>query len=308
MKRILKWIKRIFIAILSLIIVILVGLYVTFYFWKKDIVQNLPQDSQVIITDKGDIEYRLLGNTDRYMLMIHGSPGSVHVSEGESFVDKGFSVLGVSRPGYYQTPLSSGGTPKEDAALFKSLLDKLNIDSVYVNGISGGGPSCIQFAIDYPDRCAGLILRVAVSEKIKDKTGVDGLLNSFFQSEFGLWLGIQIVKTQMAEDEKEKLIWFAERGFFPFESIEDGLENDTYELTHLKDLELEKIMSPTILFHGNKDNTVPFSYSQNAAKRIPNATLFEMKGKDHFVFFTSYSDTVNAEIVQFISNIEAHEK
>lgn len=286
----------------------MIGLYVTFYFWKKDVVHNLPHDSQVISTDKGDIEYRLLGNSDRYILMIHGSPGSVHVSEGESFVDKGFSVLGVSRPGYYQTPLSSGGTPKEEAALYKSLLDRLNIDYVYVNGISGGGPSSIQFAIDYPDRCAGLILCAAVSEKIEDTTDDDGLLSSFFQFEFGTWLGIQIAKTQMAEDEKEKLIWFVKRGFFPFESIEDGLENDTYEFTHLKNLELEKIIPPTILFHGDKDNNVPLSYSQNAAKRISNSTLFEMKGKDHFVFFTSYRDTINTEIVQFIESIEANEK
>lgn len=301
MKNILKWVKRIFITILSLIVVIMIGLYTTFFFWKKDLVKNLPQDSQVISTDKGDVEYRLLGNSDRYMLMIHGSPGSVHVSEGESFVDEGFSVLGVSRPGYYQTPLSSRGTPKEEAALYKSLLDKLNINAVYVNGISGGGPVSIQFAIDYPDRVAGLILRAAVSEKISEPTDDAGLLSSFFQTEFGTWLGIQIGKTQMAEDEKAKINWFVERGFFPFTSIEDGLENDNNEFTNLKELELEKITSPTILFHGDKDNNVPFSHSQNAAKRIPNATFFEMKGKDHYAFFTSYSDTINTEIVRFIN-------
>jgi pimeloyl-ACP methyl ester carboxylesterase len=166
MRNILKWAKRIFITILSLIIVIIIGLYFTFYFWKKDLVKNLPQDSQVISTDKGDIEYRLLGNSDKYMLMIHGTPGSVHVAGGQPFAEQGFSILGISRPGYYQTPLSSGKTPKEQAALYKSLLDELNIKSVFVNGISGGGPSSIQFALDYPEHCDGLILSAAVSEKI----------------------------------------------------------------------------------------------------------------------------------------------
>jgi len=308
MKKILKWIKRILILLIGLLIILIVGLYITFFFWKRDAVKNLPQDSQVIGTLKGNIEYRLLGNSNRYMLMIHGSPGSVHVSGGESFVDKGFSVLGVSRPGYYQTPLSSGGTPKEEAALYKSLLDELKIDSIYVNGISGGGPVSIQFALDYPERCAGLILRAAISDKIIEPKEDQSLVNSFFETEFGTWVGIQIGKTQMSKEEGEKMDWFVARGLIPFVSIEEGLENDTQEFLDLKDFELEKITSPTILFHGDNDDNVPYSHSQNAAKRIPNARLFKMTGKDHFAFFKSYSDTINTEIVQFIDNIEIKEK
>ncbi len=308
MKKILKWIKRILISIIGLIIVLMLGLYVTFFFWKKSVLQNLPQNSKVITTAEGPVEYTLKGTSAPYMLVIHGTPGSVHVTGGESFLDKEFSVLGVSRPGYYQTPLSSGGTPKDEAALYKSLLDKLKIDSIYVNGISGGGPVSIQFAIDYPERCAGLILRAAVSEKIEEPEEEGGLLNSFFQTEFGTWLGIQIAKTQVSKEEGEKMDWFVERGLYPFASVEEGIENDTKEFLNLKDFEFEKITSPTILFHGDEDDNVPFSHSQNAAKRIPNSTLFEMYGKDHFVFITSYNDTINSEIMRFIDNIETNEK
>ncbi|MCK0159649.1 alpha/beta fold hydrolase [Allomuricauda sp. F6463D] len=308
MKKVFKWMKRILIAIIGLITVLMIGLYITFFFWKKAAIQNLPQNSEVITTSEGPVEYSLKGNSDRYMLMIHGSPGSVHVAGGESFLNKGFSVLAVSRPGYYKTPLSSGGTPTDEAALYKSLLDELKIDSVFVNGISGGGPPSIQFAIDYPDRCAGLILSAAVSEKMEDTTDDNGLLSSFFQTEFGTWLGIQIAKTQMSKQESEIMDRFVERGVFPFVSIDDGLANDNNVVLHLKDFEMERIMSPTILFHGDKDENVPYTHSQNAAKRIPNSTLFEMKGKDHYVFFTSYSDTINTEIMQFIDNIETHEK
>ncbi|MFT5883572.1 MAG: 2-hydroxy-6-oxonona-2,4-dienedioate hydrolase [Arcticibacterium sp.] len=304
MNKILKWLKRIFTAISGLIIIMMIGLYITFYFGKKDVVKNLPQDSQIIRTDKGKVEYSSSGNGDRYMLMIHGSPGSVHVSGGQSFLDHGFSVLGVSIPGYYQTPLPSGRTPKEEAALYKSLLDTLKIDAVYVNGISGGGPASIQFAIDYPDRCAGLILRAAVSEKIEESADDHGLLSSFFQTEFRTWLGIQIGKTQLTKSEKEKLDWFVERGFFPFESILEGNENDTYQFKNLKEFNLEKITSPTILFHGDKDKNVPFSFSKKTSNRIPNAILVEMKGKDHYDFFLSYGDTVNTEIVRFVETME----
>ena len=165
MAKTLKLVKFIFLALVSLILVLIVALWIYFYSWKKDAINNLPNNSLVIKTEKGEVEYTLTGNSDKYMLLVHGTPGSVHVEEGNSFVENGFNVLSISRPGYYKTPLSSGETPKEQAALYKALLDELKIDSIYVNGISGGGPSSIQFALDYPERTAGLILRAAVSEK-----------------------------------------------------------------------------------------------------------------------------------------------
>ena len=304
MKKTLKWVKRILGTLLALILVVMLALWVSFYFWKKDVVNNLPKDSQVLTTDKGPIEYSLTGNSDKYMLMIHGSPGSVHVAGGQYFIEKGFSVLAISRPGYYQTPLSSGKTAKEQSALYKSLLDELKIDSVYINGISGGGPSSIAFAIDYPERCAGLILRAAVSEKIDETNDDKSLVQSFFETEFGTWLGIQIATTQMSEEEKEKINWFIRGGFFPFEYIAEGYDNDVHHFAVLKDFQLEKITTPTIVFHGDKDKNVPFSFSQDVAQRIPNATFFEMKGKDHYDFFLSYGNTVNTEIVQFVNSLE----
>lgn len=308
MKKILKWIKRILISIIGLIIVLMIGLYVTFFFWKKEAISDLPKNSLVINTDKGEVEYTLTGNSDKYMLLVHGSPGSVYVEEDNPFVDEGFTVLAVSRPGYYKTPLTSGKTPKEQAALYESLLDELKIDSVYVNGVSGGGPSSIQFALDYPDRTAGLILRAAVSEKYVEENTKKGLVNSFFETEFGTWLGIKIALTQADDDIKKGINNYIKRGMFPRELSNEGYKNDMDQFGVLEDFPLEKITTPTIIIHGDKDVDVPFSFAQNASKRIPNATLYKMEGKTHYVFFGSYGDTINNEIVRFVDNIEAHKK
>lgn len=282
----------------------MIGLYVTFFFWEKEVINDLPNNSLVIDTDKGQVEYTLNGNSDKYMLLVHGSPGSVYVEESKLFVDKGFKVLAISRPGYYKTPLTSGETPKEQAALYKSLLDELKIDSVYVNGVSGGGPSSIQFALDYPERTAGLILRAAVSEKNVEENTEKGLVDSFFETEFGTWLGIQIALTQADDEMKKGINFYIKRGMFPRELSNEGYKNDNNQFAVLKDFPLEKITVPTIIFHGDKDDNVPFSFAQNASKRIPNATLFEMKGKTHYAFFGSYGDTINNKIVQFIKNQE----
>lgn len=304
MKTIMKWIKRIFVALLGLILITVIVLWISFYLWKKNVIANLPNDTKVISTSNGQIEYILEGNSDKVMLIIHGTPGSAHVSriDGLTYLDKGFSVLSVSRPGYYQTPLSSGKTVKEQAALYLSLLNELGIESVYVNGVSGGGPSSIQFAIDYPERCSGLILRAAISEKVDIPEVGKNLLVKFFETEFGTWLGFQIALLQLDEIAKNNLNLYVKRGWLPFEKTGDGYKNDNFQFNTMDDLELENIVSPTIIYHGNIDDDVPFSHAQNASKRISGVTLVEMKGKNHFVFFTSYADTINNAIVHFIDS------
>lgn len=297
----LKWIKRIFVAIFGLILLTVLVLWIGFYSWKKKVIADLPNDSKTLTTKNGVVEYILEGNSDRVMLVVHGRPGSVHISkiDGSFYLDKGFSVLSVSRPGYYQTPLSSGKTAKEQAALYVSLLDELGIDSVYVNGVSGGGPSSIQFAIDYPERCAGLILRAAVAERIEPEKDDKGLLAKFFETEFGTWMGIQIALLKYGE--KAKIIeQYAKLAMLPFEKSKEGNKNDGIQFNAIGDFEFEKIEAPTIIFHGNKDTAVPFSHAQKAAESIPKATLVEMEGKTHSVFLTSYADTINATIVDFV--------
>ena len=50
-----------------------------------------------------------------------------------------------------------GGRREQSTALLE-LLDTLNIEKVYVLGASAGGTPAIRFALDNPERTAGLIL------------------------------------------------------------------------------------------------------------------------------------------------------
>ena len=296
MRKIINWIKRIFIITLSLLAVLIIGLWISFSFWKKDAISNLPK-AQLMNTENGQIEYAVDGASDKYVLMIHGMPGSVHVSKERQFLKQGYTTLGLSRPGYYLTPLSSGKTPKEQAALYKSLIDKLNIDSVYVFGASGGGPSSIQFALDYPERCAGLILFAAVSEKWEPQ-------GELMMSDFGTWLFFQVISLTFDKEMKKEMNWLFTNSFFPIKSIIDGYDNDSFQFANLDNFPFEEIVVPTLLIHGTNDINVPFSFSQQAAKRIPNATLFEMKGKDHYAIMTSYRDTIYQQVFNFLQNLE----
>ena len=250
--------------------------------------------------EKGQIEYSQNGDSDKYILLIHGTPRGVHKVEGTQFVNKDYSTLGVSRPGYNHTPLSSGKTPTEQAALYESLLVKLNIESVYVYGSSGGGPSSIQFALDYLERCTGLILNAAVSEKIENRDCEDDILEKLYKTEFGVWLELLIESYQKGERTIDGINRYIANGILPGYI---GYKNDLYQFCNLKDFPLEKMTMPVFLIHGTEDSAVPFSFSQNAASRIPNATLFEMKGKDHNAAIY-YADSINQEIYKFLKSLE----
>ena len=70
-----NWIKRFFVITLSLLGVLIIGLWISFSFWKKDAINNLPK-VQLMNTENGQIEYDVNGSSDKYLLMIHGMKGS----------------------------------------------------------------------------------------------------------------------------------------------------------------------------------------------------------------------------------------
>src|SRR5277367_656622 len=165
-----KWLKRIGIGLSVVIIVVCAITYVRFTHWRNEVTKNLQRDSTVVQTAKGPIEYAEIGHGPS-VLLTHGDPGGydqvyqvVKLEGAEHGVSR---YIIPSRPGYLRTPLSVGKTPKEQAQAFAALLDALKIEKVAVIGASGGGPSAIEFAALYPDRCNALILEEAVSMRME---------------------------------------------------------------------------------------------------------------------------------------------
>ena len=127
-------------------------------------IAELETNSEIIQTKRGPIEINKKGNAP-YILCLHGSPG-IHDGQSDYFhylTAAGLGVIAPSRPGFGRTPLSSGKTSEEAADLMAALLDELNLEKVIVYGISGGGPTTLNFALRHPNRCAGCMTEVAVT-------------------------------------------------------------------------------------------------------------------------------------------------
>src|SRR5438270_847651 len=63
-----------------------------------------------------------------------------------------------------QPTTTSSQTPEAQADLYAATLDALNVSQVVVAALSGGGPSALQFALRYPQRCRGLLMLSALSQ------------------------------------------------------------------------------------------------------------------------------------------------
>jgi len=133
--------------------------------WLSSRIQELEKGSEIVQTSLGTVEFKRHGSAP-YLLAFHGSPGGYDQipSFVTPFVYAGIGYISPSRPGYLRTPLDSGRTFDEQADTFAALLDELKVDKVVAYGISGGGPSAIQFAARHPDRIYSLLLNCALTQ------------------------------------------------------------------------------------------------------------------------------------------------
>jgi 2-hydroxy-6-oxonona-2,4-dienedioate hydrolase len=284
---------NVLIGLIGLIILVIFGLWVYFLVWRNNAEKNLPKNSIVFESLQGAIEYHTVEDITNPVLVLHGTPGSVFVNIlfEDIFSDAGLSMVSVSRPGYYKTPLSSGKTLEGQSKLYKLLLDKLGIESLFVFGISGGGPAAIQFALDYPERCKGVILAAAVTQKL----ATSGLEEFLFSNEFLLWLSMQGMTLSIKDKEfKKKMRPYFKLGIFPFKFASQGYYNDNITFNDLE-LDLTALEVPVLLIHGTMDKDVPFSFSEDAHQKIPNSTLIQMDGIGH-------PDVLNNEMAQTALN------
>src|SRR5689334_19745131 len=123
------------------------GYFGSYLTWKRRAITGLRTGSSVIETASGPVEY-CIGGQGPAVLIAHGSPGGY--DQGCAFsklVGGKQTFIAVSRPGYLRTPLSTGETAAAQADMYANLLDALALQQATVVGISGGGPSAIQFAL-----------------------------------------------------------------------------------------------------------------------------------------------------------------
>lgn len=285
-----KWIVRIVVGLVGVVLVVQVALLAGFLLWRSGIERKLLQESTLTPTARGPVEYAQIGHGPA-VLVIHGTPGGydlwLNTLEATHAATDGFRYILPSRPGYLRTPLGDGATPAEQADVLAALLDVLHIRKAAVIGISGGGPAALQFALRHPDRCTALVLEEAVVRSLHEPAAnlPKGALAADYR-DFEIYLmyeeaGLYALKAQYAE---AMAVGRAQlRASVPYALRKAGLLNDLAQEGRIGNWPLSQIHCPTLILQGTADQNVPPADAEYAHAQIAGSQLKELPGADHLM-------------------------
>ena len=302
--------------IVAVLVAAVVAMLIAFIQWRNQQIRRLQANSLVVETAQGSIEYALLGKGPA-VLILHGTIGGYDQAQiiAEILGTDSYQFIAVSRPGYLRTPLSTGETFEAQAEAYVALLDQIGIDKVAVIAVSGGGPSALQFALRYPERCWGLVMLSANSDvragaettsdsrpPVSTRRLPEFILNAIF-SDFASWIIIDLSKLMprpfldnlvgiaytddiMNDPVRFQLYSDMVNSFALLSQRRVGAFNDGIRFTQFTDYPFENITTPVLILQGNKDMDSILAQQQYLDNTIPNSTYIEIDGGTHYMILS----------------------
>jgi len=249
--------------------------------------ERIEAGGRVVQTARGEIEYGEAGDGFP-ILLIHGAGGGYDhaLLAGQFILNDGYRMIAASRFGYLRSPPVPDPSPRTQADLLASLLDTLDVERVAVAAFSAGGPTGVQFALNYPRRTSALVLVSGIScvpgpegKPWQERSEARRLL----ASEFVYWLGLRVARRRLlshfgiskairaawSTTEREQANQILE-AMLPLNARLAGYALDR-ALVVSCDVPLESIRCPTLVIHARDDTVVDLENGQRAADRIPGA-------------------------------------
>ncbi len=233
-----------------------------------------------------------------------------------SLLGPGYHYLAPSRFGYLRTPIPPDPSPTAQAGQYAALLDALHIEQAAVIGLSAGGPSTLQFALRYPDRCKGLVLLSAISHRLIDMPWFfKGLFFGLMKFNFLPWLFFRLSPASVYQTNgvSRTLLRQISRDPEKMRRLRDlaatcmlpamrraGMKNDWQQATQMSPYPLARIHIPTLVIHAVNDPVVSVEFGRFSSAQIPGARLLEVEGGGHFWCLT-HRELVVPAIIRFLS-------
>lgn len=252
-------------------------------------------------TDGAKLYYKDWGKGKPVVLM-HGWPltGDTFDEAGIKLAENGFHVIIPDRRGFGRSDKTWNGndydTYAEDVA---EILDHAGIaDPVALVGFSMGGGEVARFQTKYPGRTsAAVLISSVVPYMLKTDDNPNGVpqetfdqmtagmkkdqadfFTGFFKDFFGVGVMAHPVSDAVIEDARSQTRQA---------SIHNILAAAKAFATTDFRPDLASFKSPTLIIHGNADQTVPIDATgREVAAKVPGAQLTEYEGSAHGVFAT----------------------
>ncbi|SAL87926.1 alpha/beta hydrolase [Caballeronia terrestris] len=204
-----------------------------------------------------------------------------------------------------------GFNPSVDATAqdIGTVLDAAGSRRVVLFGASEGGPPCIKFVVDHPDRVAGLILFASLAKGC----ATPDYLHALHASQYDMWsqqlvsawggpAGIETFAPSLSGDPQARAWW---AGLLRAASS-PGAINGVLEA--LRDMDVRHLLGrvsvPTLVLHRLDDRAVRIGAGRHLASHIAQARFVELDGADHWVF-AGDQQPVLVSINQFVRTLAA---
>ncbi len=283
--------------------------------------ERLNSGSQILHTPCGSIEYGTRGS-GYPVLVVHGAGGGYDqgLYLAESYVGEGFYCVAPSRFGYLRTPLPNDASIRAQVKAHACLLDALNITRCAIIGTSGGAPSSLQFAIEYPERVSSLVLLVpglyapdSSAGKVSGAPDVpEYVYDMLMSTDLPFWLLMKANPTilvttilgtpesvinEMAPAERDELNRFMQT-ILPIHSRKEGILNDGRVIPVQGRFALEDCKVPTLLVSARDDLYNTYPAAEYTAQHIPNARFLGFERGGHIL--SGHEREVRSAVTEFL--------
>lgn len=273
---------------------------------------------QLARTTLGGIEYRIEGSGSKTALILHGGHMNAGIHLGEDyFVDNGYTVIVVSRPGYGNTPLASMAALDDFADALKELFEQLHVSSAVIVGISAGGRTAMRFSAKYPLLVEKLILQSSISfaswPDLKTRIAAFIAFNPI--SEKYTWklirslleknptVPIKMMVANMTTLDPEKVVsdytqeQISQLGeVFAKSGSGKGFMNDI-KPSHYDGADVNV---PTLIIHSKYDKSVPLNHPHLLNKQIEGSQLYLTDAESHLIWFSPHYSSIKDRMSTFL--------
>ena len=294
----------IFKIVLLLIVVFIVLIAVKYFLCINNANKRLnsfEKMTSTIDTSFGKMTYIDKGSGEA-ILVCHGICGGYDQGY-DALKDRvnDYRIIAPSRFGYTGTDMPKDATVKAQAKAYKELLDKLDIDKVYVLATSAGGTPAIRFALDYPERTKGLILYCSSMpadikpDSYEEYTGPPKQVYNNFM----MWIISPLFEPLMGMESSTI------NEILPINKKVAGILFDSEIVNpdmdrNYDDYDVENLQIPTIVFNAKDDKLALYSRTKAAVERFPNCTFISFESGGHLM--KGNQDRINIELDKFIEN------
>lgn len=257
-------------------------------------------------TDFGTLYYDIVGPVDAPLVcMLHSltSDSGMWADQLPALLSHNFQVMRLDMRGHGGSQAPIGDFQIEDlAADVVTILDRLEIDSVHLVGLSIGGMIGQVLAADRPDRIRSLAACATTSKwtgdtammrrrlKLVEASGsLEGIVDDAMQQRYS-----------PAVQEQRPALWGALRDTFLGTSIHGYLGCMHAVLQHDVSGRLHKVRAPTLVVSGSQDPVTPPTAGRAIAERVIGAVYEEISGGRHLLN-VEYADSFNRLLLNWLT-------